>query len=151
MDYPTENDGLARCFAFFTFECRKAITARQGGNIVERFQQYGVLSLALQPFMGAYRIDINVEHATYTAAHPPMRGAMVSFSVEIQVRRVWNVRASWQNPTRYTWYCDWNNNEDHRSRDVGWCEQSWMFDTPLRVIWVMRTWVGDLHCWMGLL
>eukprot|EP00977_Amphora_coffeiformis_P012827 scaffold3240_cov187-Amphora_coffeaeformis.AAC.22 len=86
VDYPTESAGLARCFPFFTFECRKAVTARQGGNTVERFQQYGVLSPALQPFMGAHRIDFG--EGTYTGAHPPMRGAMVSFAVEIQVAPV---------------------------------------------------------------
>ena len=90
VDYPTESAGLARCFDFFTFECRKAVTARQGGNTVERFQQYGILSPALQPFMGAHRVDIG--EGTYTAAQPPLRGALVSFPVEIQVAKVLSVQ-----------------------------------------------------------
>jgi hypothetical protein len=90
VDYPTNLAGLARCFDFFTFECRKAVTARQGGSTVEQFQEYGVLSPALQPFMGANRVDIG--EGTYTAARPPLRGAMVSFPVTIQSAKVLSVR-----------------------------------------------------------
>ena len=49
---------------------------------MERFCEYGVLAPALQPFMGAYRIDIG--NMTYTAAQPPLRGALASFPVVIQ-------------------------------------------------------------------
>lgn len=37
VDYPQPGDGLRRCYDFFTFECRKAVTARQGGQSVDRF------------------------------------------------------------------------------------------------------------------
>lgn len=70
VDYPTESAGLKRCFDFFTFECRKAVTARQGGGTPERFCQYGLQSPALQPFYGATRIEIG--NATYTPAQPPL-------------------------------------------------------------------------------
>lgn len=90
VDYPAQGAGLARCFEFFTFECRKAVTARQGGNTVERFQEYGILSPALQPFMGAHSVKIG--EGTFTAAQPPLRGAIVSFPVEIQVAKVLSVQ-----------------------------------------------------------
>ena len=83
VDKPTENAGLKRCFEFFTFECRKAVTARQGGQTVDAFCQHGLLSPALQPFMGARRIDLGLQEATYTPAHPPLRGALVSIPVTI--------------------------------------------------------------------
>jgi len=82
VDHPTENDGLRRCFPFFSWECRKVVTARQGGDTVERFCEYGLLSPALQPFMGAYRIDIG--NVTLTPALPPTRGALASFPIIIQ-------------------------------------------------------------------
>ena len=81
VDYPTKSAGLERCFDNFTFECRKAVTARQGGQTVERFCEYGILSPALQPFMGATRVELG--SATYTAAQPPVRGAIASFPVVI--------------------------------------------------------------------
>lgn len=81
VDYPTQNAGLERCFLFFTYECRKAVTARQGGDSVERFVHYGVLSPALQPFMGATRIQLG--EPTELDAQPPMRGAMASIPIEI--------------------------------------------------------------------
>ena len=90
VDYPQTGAGLARCFDFFTFACRKAVTARQGGNTVENFQKYGILSPALQPFMGAHRVDLGP--GTVTAAQPPLRGAMVSFPVTIQVAKVLSVQ-----------------------------------------------------------
>lgn len=81
VDYPTELAGLKRCFNFFTFECRKTVTARQGGQTVERFCEYGLLSPALQPFMGATRVELG--NATFTPAQPPLRGALASFPVAI--------------------------------------------------------------------
>jgi hypothetical protein len=81
VDYPTKMAGLKRCFDFFTFECRKTVTARQGGQTVERFIEYGVLSPALQPFMGATRVEIG--NVTLTPAQPPLRGALASFPVVI--------------------------------------------------------------------
>ena len=84
FDYPRQLDGLKRCHHFFTSTCLNAVTARQHGgqNNVEKFIEYGLLSPALQPFMGAYRVDLG--HGTYTPAHPPLRGAIVSFPVQIQ-------------------------------------------------------------------
>ena len=82
VDHPTPNEGLVRVFPFMTWECRKVVTARQGGDTVERFCQYGLLSPALQPFMGAYRIDVG--NVTMTPARPPMRGALASFPIIIQ-------------------------------------------------------------------
>lgn len=86
VDAPTISAGLARCFPFFTYECRKTVTARQGGESVERFQKYGLLSPNLQPFMGAHRVEVG--EGSYTGAVPPLRGAMVSFPVRIQVAHV---------------------------------------------------------------
>lgn len=82
VDYPAPNDGLARIFPFMTWECRKVVTARQGGDTVERFCEYGLLSPALQLFMGAYRIDLG--NVTLTPARPPTRGALASFPILIQ-------------------------------------------------------------------
>lgn len=82
VDHPGESDGLRRCFPFFAWECRKVVTAHQGGDTVEHFCQYGLLSPALQPFMGAYRIDLGT--VTVTPARPPTRGALASFPIIIQ-------------------------------------------------------------------
>lgn len=82
VDHPTPNEGLVRVFPFMTWECRKVVTARKGGDTVERFCQYGSLSPALQPFMGAYRIDVG--NVTMTPAQPPMHGALASFPIVIQ-------------------------------------------------------------------
>jgi hypothetical protein len=90
VDYPTELAGLKRCFDFFTFECRKTVTARQGGQTVERFCEYGVLSPALQPFMGATRVELG--NATFTPAQAPLRGALASFPVVITGASVLSVQ-----------------------------------------------------------
>jgi hypothetical protein len=90
VDYPTELAGLKRCFDFFTFECRKTVTARQGGNTVERFCEYGLLSPALQPFMGATRVELG--NATFTPAQAPLRGALASFPVVITGASVLSVQ-----------------------------------------------------------
>ena len=81
IDYPAQNAGLERCFPFFTYECRKAVTARQGADTLERFVQYGLLSPALQPFMGATRVQLG--DLLELDAQPPMRGAMVSVPIAI--------------------------------------------------------------------
>lgn len=84
VDHPTPNAGLERCFAFFMFECRKAVTARQGALTVETFIQHGVLSPALQPFMGAEKVEIGLNDITYTPTQPPLRGALASIPVTIR-------------------------------------------------------------------
>jgi hypothetical protein len=83
VDYPTPNHGLKRCYPFFTHDCRAVVTARQGAKSVERFLEYGLLAPALQPFMGATRVDLG-EATSYTEAKPPFRGALVSFPVVIE-------------------------------------------------------------------
>lgn len=82
VDYPEAASGLERCFEFFTMDCRSAVTARQGARSVERFVEYGQLAPALQPFMGATRVVLG--DGTYTAAKPPLRGALHSFPVTIE-------------------------------------------------------------------
>mmetsp|Transcript_49352 Transcript_49352/g.57691 ORF Transcript_49352/g.57691 Transcript_49352/m.57691 type:complete len:243 (-) Transcript_49352:231-959(-) len=80
VDHPTESAGLERCFPFFAWECRNVVTARKGGDTVERFCKYGVLSPALQPFMGAKKIDLGegtLNPGTMT------RGDLVSFPVTV--------------------------------------------------------------------
>lgn len=87
VDYTTEDGnatksaGLQRCFEFLTYDCRKAVTGRQGATTVERFIEYGLTSPALQPFMGAKSVQLHA--ATYTPAQPPYRGALASFPVTI--------------------------------------------------------------------
>jgi len=84
VDHPYENAGLERIYNFLTFDCRKAVTGRQGGSSVERFCEYGLLAPALQPYMGAQLVEIDAEHATVTAPpQPPHRGALASFGVAI--------------------------------------------------------------------
>jgi len=83
VDYPHPLAGLERCFDFFTFDCRKAVTGRQGGTSVERFCEYGLLAPALQPFMGAQSVDLDTAAATYTPAQPPHRGALASLGVTL--------------------------------------------------------------------
>uniref|UniRef100_A0A7S2XKT3 Uncharacterized protein n=1 Tax=Attheya septentrionalis TaxID=420275 RepID=A0A7S2XKT3_9STRA len=81
VDYPSSAAGLERIFDFFTWECRKAVTARQGGDTVERFCQYGLLSPALQPMMGATRIVVG-DDGTLTPG-TPTRGALYSFPITV--------------------------------------------------------------------
>jgi hypothetical protein len=81
VDYPSQSSGLERCYDFFTLDCRAAVTARQGARSVERFVEYGQLAPALQPFMGATKVELG--EATLTDASPPLRGALCSFPVTI--------------------------------------------------------------------
>lgn len=91
VDYPTKNAGLERCFNLFSWECRKTVTARRGGDTVERFVEHGLLSPALQPFMGAHRVDIG--EGTFTPApDPPMRGALLSLPIVIQQAPIYSVQ-----------------------------------------------------------
>ena len=90
VDYPTPAAGLERCFPFLTWQCRKCVTARQGGDTVERFCQYGLLAPALQVFMGAHRLDWG--EATLTPAHPPLRGALYSVTVTVKGAPILSVR-----------------------------------------------------------
>lgn len=90
VDYPTKNAGLERCFDFFAWECRKTVTARRGGDTVERFIKHGMLSPALQPFMGAHRVDIG--EGTLTPAQPPLRGALLSLPIVIQGAPIFSVQ-----------------------------------------------------------
>jgi hypothetical protein len=82
VDYPTPNAGLERCFPFFTHDCRALVTARQGAKTIERFVDYGLLAPALQPFMGATRVDLG--DATVTEAKAPLRGALASYPIVIE-------------------------------------------------------------------
>jgi hypothetical protein len=84
VDYPNESDGLRRIFDFFSFECRKCVTARQGGSSVDRFIRYGLHSPALLPFMGATRLD--------TPEHAPLRGALASLTVQVTAPMVRTVQ-----------------------------------------------------------
>lgn len=76
VDYPTKSSGLERCFPLFTWECRKTVTARRGGDTVENFVKHGEFSPALQPFMGATKIELGEGTLTPGTA---TRGALVSF------------------------------------------------------------------------
>ena len=89
VDKPTPNAGLERCFPFFMWECRKAVTARKGGDTVERFCKFGVLSPALQPFMGADHIDIG--DMTIIPAQPPIRGAIATLPIQIRASSLFSV------------------------------------------------------------
>ena len=80
VDSPDANAGLERAFDWMTFECRKAVTARQGASTVERFVEYGRLSPALMPFMHCEALRWG--RPTVTPA-TTTRGALASFPVEI--------------------------------------------------------------------
>lgn len=81
VDNPTPNAGLKRCYNFLTYGCRAAVTGRRGGKSIEKFIQHGIYAPALQPFMGASRVELGM--GTYTPAKAPTRGALVSFPVQI--------------------------------------------------------------------
>lgn len=83
VDYPTENDGLKRVFHYLTLECRKTVTARQGGDNVERFCNYGGLSPALQPFMGARRVDVGGVRDVTIIPGTANRGDLASVPITI--------------------------------------------------------------------
>ena len=82
VDYPTSLEGLKRCYHFFTDLGKELVTQQQGKKSLEGFLKIGVFSPALQPFMGARRVDLG--SATFTPAHPPLRGAIVSYPVIIE-------------------------------------------------------------------
>lgn len=82
VDYPTPSAGLLRCFNFFEWECRERVTARMGGSNKDRFVEFGTLSPALQPFIGATKISIG--EGTYSPTKTPARGEMVSFPFVIE-------------------------------------------------------------------
>lgn len=92
VDYPYEHAGLERCYDFLTFDCRKAVTGRQGGASVERFVQYGQLAPALQPFMGAQSIQLGEAATTYTPPQPPHRGALASLGVTVTGAEILQLR-----------------------------------------------------------
>lgn len=82
VDYPKPADGLRRCYEFLTYGCREIVTARRGGGkSVDKFVEHGLYAPALQPFMGASRVEIG--DCTYTPAKAPYRGALASFPVTI--------------------------------------------------------------------
>lgn len=81
VDHPHPSAGLERVFPFFTWECRKVVTARMGGDTVERFAEHGALAPALLPFMGATRIVVG--EGTVTRSAGPARGDMISFPVKV--------------------------------------------------------------------
>ena len=145
VDYPTPNAGLERCFAFFSWECRKTVTARQGGDSLERFIEYGKRSPALQPFMGATRVHVG--EGTYTPPPtPPHRGAMVSFPVVLHSAPIYALHhISGMNRTGVnrhlndTWSSVSKSSGDHRCKVVGWCAKCWMYDTSSLAIWGMFT------------
>ena len=83
VDYPTSLAGLERCYEFFTPSFREFVTARQGGKSMERFVQFGVLAPALQPFMGASRVNVKLDEVTKIDAKPPLRGALCTIPIEI--------------------------------------------------------------------
>ena len=80
VDSPTENAGLENAFPFMTFECRKAVTARQGATSVELFIEHGRLSPALAPFMHCAALKWGEPTFTDGTA---TRGALASFPVEV--------------------------------------------------------------------
>lgn len=91
VDHPTESAGLERCYDFLTLDCRACVTARQGARSVERFKEYGTLAPALNPFMGARRVEIG-QPPTYTSAVPPMRGAITSFLITVEGSSILSVQ-----------------------------------------------------------
>ena len=80
IDHPNPSSGLERIFPFFTWQCRKIITARKGGDTTENFMKYGLLAPALQPFMGATRIQIGEGSLT---AGSQIRGDIMTFPIVI--------------------------------------------------------------------
>ena len=85
VDHPTPSSGLERIFQYIKWECRKIITARKGGDTIERFMKYGLLAPALQPFMGATRIQIG---EGTTIAGSQTRGDILSFPITIHGSQV---------------------------------------------------------------
>lgn len=77
---PSRDDGLRRLYEFCTFECRSALTARQGARTADRFVQY-----ATSP---AFAELVNA--AGFSVAPPtiikgtPTRGALATVVVSVQ-------------------------------------------------------------------
>lgn len=92
VDHPMSGAGLERCFEFFTIDCRAAVTARQGAKSLERFVEYGQLAPALQPYMGATKVQVG--EGTYLPENPPLRGSLVSFPVTIEGAAILSVQHS---------------------------------------------------------
>ena len=83
-DVPTPGAGLARCFAFMTFECRASVTARQGARTPERFAQFASIP-GFAALVGCSAVDIPSRPTMFEAV-PPTRGAMASLVVRVRER-----------------------------------------------------------------
>ena len=74
---PSENTGLRRAFNFCTWECRKAITARQGADTIDRFLEYAPTSPSVMPFINAVEVEVVVPEGGITVTPgTPTRGAL---------------------------------------------------------------------------
>ena len=83
-DVPEPDAGLARLFNFATYECRAALTARQGKETVERFKKY-----ADSPVMDAILRCSTFEPRTEPTviAGTPTRGALATQVVTVVEER----------------------------------------------------------------
>jgi len=81
-DAPNKDEGLRRAFAFMTWECRKAVTARQGADTVERFVEYGSRSPMLLPLIGAASLNVQRKEDVAVIPGTPTRGAMCTVRVD---------------------------------------------------------------------
>ena len=78
-DVPSVGSGLARCFAFMTFECRASVTGRQGARTPERFAEYANIP-GFAALVRCSSVEIT-SNTTVFPAKPPMRGALASLRV----------------------------------------------------------------------
>jgi len=84
-DTPHPMAGIERLYNFATYKCRKAVTARQGADSLERFVQYTETSPAIRPFIacdGVRWLDTpTIIEGTKT------RGRLATIPVEIIARK----------------------------------------------------------------
>lgn len=82
VDHPDPSSGLRRVHPFLTWECIRSVTARSEVLDAKTFCEYGALSPALQPLMGATRIELDAKDCTISPG-TKARGDIVSFHITV--------------------------------------------------------------------
>lgn len=82
VDYPTESAGFERIYPFLTWQCLRAVTAKDSIEDWNDLARYASLSPTLQPLFGATSINLNEEECT-TIASTKNRGELKSYPVTV--------------------------------------------------------------------
>lgn len=125
-DSPTDNAGLQRLFAFTTFECRKALTGRQGAGDIDRFIRY-----AQNPVVNTLR------NARAFQLHP---ATLIKATEE---------RAALASMRSDVWGWETDGSEDDAPRHVRWVLQQVKYPGPLQHAWLVHELILAEYIFLG--